>query len=71
MPDYDILKWIFWVLAFGSAILVLVRSEVFSTHSTQRTNRHSGQQAILMIMTVAFALAGFVTAAMEMRVTGH
>ncbi len=71
MPDYDILKWIFWVAAFGFGILALVRLEVFSTNSTQRTHRHSGQQILLWILTIAFALAGFVTAAMEMRVTGH
>ncbi|MBP2413026.1 hypothetical protein JOF48_001825 [Arthrobacter stackebrandtii] len=71
MPDYDIFKWLFWVAAFAFGISALVRMEAFSTHSTQRTHRHAGQQFLLVVLAVAFALAGFVTAAMEMRVTGH
>lgn len=71
MPDYDIFKWIFWVLAFGCGITALFRMEAFSTHSTQRTHRHAGQQFLLLMFAVAFGLAGFVTAALEMRVTGH
>ncbi len=71
MPDYDIFKWFFWVVAFGCAVVGLVRMEAFSTDSSQRTHRHAGQQVLLWAFAIAFALAGFVTAALEMRVTGH
>ncbi len=66
MP-YGFFEWIFWVLAFGCGILALVRSEAFSTNSSQRVHHHSGQQMFLWILTVTFALSGFVTAALAMR----
>jgi len=71
LPDYDIFKWFFMVVAFCLGILAFVRMEAFSTNSTQRTHRHSGQQFLLFVFAIAFGLAGFVTAALEMRVTGH
>ncbi|MDJ0316838.1 MULTISPECIES: hypothetical protein [Arthrobacter] len=67
MLTYGFFEWIFWVLAFCTGILALARIEVFSTHSSQRVHRHSGQQILLWIMTIAFALSGFVTAALAMR----
>ncbi|MGO2542728.1 hypothetical protein ACT3TS_11020 [Specibacter sp. AOP5-B1-6] len=70
MLSFGFFEWIFWVLAFGAGILALVRIEVFSTHTTQRTHRHSGQQFFLWIMAATFAVAGFVTAALAMR-AGH
>ena len=67
MPGFGFFEWIFWVLAFGAGILALARSEVFSTHTSQRVHHHAGQQVFLWIMAAAFALAGFITAAMAMR----
>ncbi len=66
MP-YGFYEWIFWVLAFGCGVLALVRSEVFSTNTSQRVHRHSGQQFFLWMLAAAFALSGFITAAMAMR----
>ncbi|PYI40168.1 hypothetical protein CVS30_01200 [Arthrobacter psychrolactophilus] len=70
MPGYGFFEWIFWVLAFGFGILALMRSEVMSTQSSQKKNGNSGQQILLWLVTVAFALAGFVTAVLAMR-AGH
>ncbi|MDJ0312673.1 hypothetical protein [Arthrobacter sp. H35-D1] len=64
---FGVFEWIFWVLAFGCGVLALLRGEVFSTGSSQRVRRHAGQQILLWIMTIAFALAGFVTAALALR----
>ncbi|WP_181419645.1 hypothetical protein [Arthrobacter psychrolactophilus] len=47
-----------------------MRSEVMSTQSSQKKNGNSGQQILLWLVTVAFALAGFVTAVLAMR-AGH
>ncbi len=70
MLSYGLFEWLFWVLAFGCTILGLARSEIFSTNTSQRVHRHSGQQMILFIMAVVFAVSGFVTAALSMR-AGH
>jgi hypothetical protein len=70
MLSYGFFEWIFWVLAFGAGALALTRGEVFSSNSSQRVRRHAGQQFFLWIATVAFALAGFVTAVLAMR-SGH
>ncbi|MFQ4148374.1 hypothetical protein AAGW05_06710 [Arthrobacter sp. LAPM80] len=68
--SYGLFEWVFWVLAFCMAFLALARIEVFSTHSSQRAHRHSGQQVFLWIMAVIFALSGFLTAVLSMR-AGH
>ncbi|ALV46552.1 hypothetical protein SAMN04489740_3493 [Arthrobacter alpinus] len=70
MLTYGFFEWIFWVLAIASGVLAMARGEVFSTNSSQRVHRHAGQQIFLWIATVAFALAGFVTAVLAMR-GGH
>ncbi len=67
MLDYGFFQWVFWVLAFGFGVLALLRSEVFSTNSSQRVHHHSGQQFFLWIMAVTFALSGFLTAVLAMR----
>lgn len=67
MLSYGFFEWIFWVLAIGMGLMVLVRSEVFSTNTSQRTHRHSGQQFFLIVLAVTFAACGFVTAALAMR----
>lgn len=68
--SYGLFEWLFWVLAFGFLILGLIRSEIFSTNTSQRVHRHSGQQIFLFILSATFALSGFVTAALAMR-AGH
>ena len=70
MLSYGLFQWLFWVLAIGTALLALMRSEVFSTNTSQRVHRHSGQLLFMWIMAATFALAGFVTAALAMR-AGH
>ena len=70
MLGFGFFEWIFWVLAFVTGILALSRGEVFSTNTAQRVHRHSGQQMLLWFMMAAFAIAGFVTAALAMR-AGH
>ena len=67
MLSYGLFQWLFWVLAIGTALLALMRSEVFSTNTSQRVHRHSGQLLFMWIMAAGFALAGFVTAALAMR----
>ncbi|WP_146073195.1 MULTISPECIES: hypothetical protein [unclassified Arthrobacter] len=69
MFSYGLFEWVFWVLAIGTGLLVLMRSEVLSSHSSQRTHRHAGQQSLLIILAVVFAVCGFVTAVMAMRAT--
>ncbi|ALE93627.1 hypothetical protein AOC05_17035 [Arthrobacter alpinus] len=64
---YGLFQWVFMVLAFVFGISALLRLEVFSTHSTQRTHRHSGQQALLWMASVACALVGFVMAVLAVR----
>lgn len=70
MLSYGLFEWLFWILAFGCFIWGLARSEIFSTNTSQRVHRHSGQQIFLFIMAATFALSGFVTAALAMR-AGH
>ena len=70
MLSYGLFQWLFWVLAIGTALGALMRSEVFSTNTSQRVHRHSGQVFFMWIMAAGFALAGFVTAALAMR-AGH
>ncbi|WP_269938346.1 hypothetical protein [Arthrobacter sp. HY1533] len=70
MLSYGLFEWVFWVLAIGTGLTALMRSEVFSTNTSQRTHHHSGQQFLLWILAAAFALSGFVTAALAMR-AGH
>ncbi|WP_125616583.1 hypothetical protein [Specibacter cremeus] len=62
---YGILEWVFWALAFACTITALVRIEVFSTNSSVRQRGHAGQQVLLWVFAIVFALAGFVTAALQ------
>jgi len=64
---YGILQWIFLALAFICGISAVLRIESFSTNSTQRVHHHADQQVLLGIMTVVFAVAGFVVAALAVR----
>jgi len=64
---YGLFQWIFMALAFIFGISALVRIEAFSTHSTQRTHHHPGQQVVLWMGTAIFALAAFVVAVIALR----
>lgn len=70
MLTFGLFEWVFWILAIGTGLVALMRSEVLSTNSSQRAHHHSGQQVLLWILAVAFAISGFVTAALAMR-AGH
>ncbi|WP_207343395.1 hypothetical protein [Arthrobacter sp. E3] len=67
---YGVFEWVFWVLAFGFGVMALVRGEVFSTNTSQRVQRHAGQQFFLWVLAATFALSGFLTAVLAMR-AGH
>lgn len=67
MRVYGVFEWIFWVLAFGSGFLLLARVEMFSTANSQKVHGHAGQQLLLLILTILFALAGFTTAVISLR----
>ncbi|WP_104087027.1 hypothetical protein [Arthrobacter sp. GMC3] len=64
---YGVFQWAFMALAFIFGISALVRIEAFSTHSTQRTKHHPGQQVVLWLGAAIFALAAFVVAVMALR----
>lgn len=59
---YGIFQWIFMVVGFICGISALLRLEVFSTQSSQRSGGHSQQQAGLFLLAGVFLLAAFVTA---------
>lgn len=65
--EYGLFQWIFLTLAFICGISALLRAEVFSSVSSQRTHHHSQQQVLLWLVTIVFALAGFVTAVLAVR----
>ena len=54
-------------LVFIFGIMALVRIESFSTNSTQRVRHHPDQQALLWILTIVFAVCGFMAAVLAVR----
>ena len=62
-----IFEWVFWVLAFAFFGMALFRSEKLSTGPVAGVRLKSGLLAWMWVLGIAFALAGFITAIIQMR----